>query len=180
MIQRLETSTGTVYDMSKPWPGVEPTPEGVKDPNALKVGPIFFLPGEEEVVLDEDDEPTSTEVTPPRYEIWCVTDRNLTAFMASVKGEAIPPEEAENIIQSTMTRRTIHLDKVGAVDEDWGAYPAFKQLIKRFADMSNAEKAEEEGEEEPAEGEAPPQPGATAPGAAVAPGGNGATTPQAG
>lgn len=148
MISRLQTKTGEVYALSQNWPGADQ--KAPDDPDQLKVGPIFLLPGEEEPVYENDDEgePTSeisaTFSQPPRYEVWCVTDRVLTIMMAQLHGHQIPQSEIEYIRQGNagMTRRTIYLDAVSAVDEDWPAAKAFVRLVDRFIDLSKADDEE--------------------------------------
>lgn len=148
MISRLQMKTGEVYALSQNWPGA--SVKETNDPNQLKVGPIFLLPGEEEPVYDVDDEGESTgEISssysqPPRYEIWCVTDRVLTIMMAQLHNKPIPEQELAFIQEGNpgMTRRIVYLDSVMAVDEDWPAAKAFVKLVDRFIDLSRVEEEE--------------------------------------
>lgn len=150
MISRLQTKTGEVYALGQLWPGAEPTADN--DPNQLKVGPIFLLPGEEAPEYDYDDEGeptgdiTATFSQPPRYEVWCVTDRVLSIMMAQLHGHQVPEEELAYIHQGNvgMTRRTLYLDTVAAVDEDWPAAKAFVRLVDRFIDLGRADEEEQE------------------------------------
>ena len=155
MISRLQMKTGEVYALSQNWPGADVKNDN--DPNQLKVGPIFRLPGEEEPVYETDDEGESTgEISasyslPPRYEVWCVTDRVLSIMMAQLHNKPIPEEELAFIQQAGagMTRRIVYLDCVRAVDEDWPAAKAFLlAAVERYNDMSRADEEEAQAREE--------------------------------
>lgn len=156
-IQRLETKTGVVYSMGTHWPGTVdsstgqpfPAPDGkeVAVHDQLKVGPIFFVPGEEEPVYDEDEsEIIGSEKIPPFFELWCVTDRKLGVFLAHLRGQDVPKEELEVVANSgQITRRVIYLEAISSYDEDMSVPSAFRKMTERFVEMY--------GEEEKSSGE---------------------------
>lgn len=159
MISRLQTKNGEIYALSQNWPEAEVLPlvDGNPNPNQLKVGSIFLLPGEEDPVYtfttstrddgeeEEEEELAGTVSQPARYEIWCITDRILSLLMAQLRRQPVPQEELHYLYEggAGLIRRVIHLDAVACVDEDWPAPSAFEKLIERFTELNRGAAAEE-------------------------------------
>jgi hypothetical protein len=151
-IQQLVTTDGTTYSMGHSWPGAA----AEDGPESLKVGPIFFLNGEEEPVMDEDGDVAATISQPPRYEVWCVTDRLLAVFVGHLRGMQVPEVELQHIATSRgMVRRIIGADQVASTDENWPAVVAFQKLVERFVEMNDSE---EEGVAAESQSQSQPQP----------------------
>lgn len=144
MIQHLVTKDGTTYTTGLAWPGA---------PNEqLKVGPIFFVSGEEEPLVDEDGDVSASISQPPCYEVWCVDDRFLSVFVGQLRGNEVPPAELQHVVESNgAVRRLIYLDFVATVDEQWPAVLAFEKLVDRYTALNESEDEDSETDSESTE-----------------------------
>lgn len=142
-VRRILTKSGAAYAVDQPWPGTASADGPIND-DALIVGAIFFLPGEEVPVSDEKDEIVATETTPPRYEVWGATKRAMAAFRAVWKGEAdsVPKSEWDRI-EATLPYvhyTVVYADSVESHDDWRGPDETMMELHVRIVQGAAAVK----------------------------------------
>lgn len=138
-----------------------PGPKGAPIEFPMRVGPMFFLPGEKVLKFgqtvsvdnegneippgdDEDDEVIGETLIPPRHEIWAVVPEAFDAFFAQMYGHKpaeLTKDQLATIENTPAVCRTLHEGLV--VDQIWPLGAALAILSDRLG-LASAEQRQQQ------------------------------------